>query len=301
VGRFARFRQRVPCAKPGRGAGMRRLFTTNEARGLGLTSETLRWGAHTGRFRSIGRDVYGDGPDEPSALDWARAKVLRRGSEARGHLAGVLHGLDAVRLDGRPTRRDRLPQEWTVEIDGLPCADGLHTLVDLAATLDDRTWEQALESALRKKLTSVQQIEDTLPALGCCRVPGTTRIRRVLALRPQEAPATESLLETLMVQLARDVPEVGEPIRQYEVYDEHGMFVARLDLCLPELGCFWELDGEHHKGQPVYDAMRETAVVAATGWLPGRFTWTEVTRFPAHTKRRIRGIAVQAGRRMPTG
>ena len=47
--------------------------------------------------------------------------------------------------------------------------------------------------------------------------------------------------------------------------------------------------------------MRETAVVAATGWLPGRFTWTEVTRYPEVTKRRLAGIANQARRRSHAG
>jgi len=280
-----------------REVSVRHLFTTAEARESGLTAEALRWGSHAGRFRSIGRDVYGDGPGEPSAIDWARARVLRRGSEARGGLAGVLHGLDAVRLDSRSTRRDRLPMEWTVLVGGQPCADGLHTLIDLAAVLDDLRWEQALESALRKGLMSIADLERALPALGRSRVPGTRRIRRVLTLRPEGAPPTESLLETAAVQLAREVPELGDLIRQYEVYDENGLFVARLDLCKPDIGFFFELDGEQHKDQPVYDASRETAVVAATGWLPGRFTWTEVMRHPNATKRRMRGVAAQARKR----
>src|SRR5207253_4051467 len=123
------------------------------------------------------------------------------------------------------------------------------------------------------------------------------RIRRVLALRPPGAPATESLLETLMVQLARDVPGIGDLERQYRVEDEHGQFVAYLDLAKPVPGFFVELDGQQHKDQPIYDARRETAVVAATGWLPGRFTWTEVTRYPASTKRRLAAVFRQALRR----
>src|SRR5439155_27167267 len=121
-------------------------------------------------------------------------------------------------------------------------------------------------------------------------------IRRVLALRPPGAPPTESLLETLMVQLARDVPGLGEFVRQHVIRDEHGTFIARLDLSRPDIGFFIELDGQQHKGQPVYDAMRETAVVAATGWLPGRFTWTEVVHLPKTTKRRLAGVATQARR-----
>src|SRR5207248_7332224 len=106
-----------------------------------------------------------------------------------------------------------------------------------------------------------------------------------------------SLLETLMVQLARSIPGLGPPVRQLEISDEHGQFVARVDLAWPELGLFIELDGQHHLGQPVHDARRETAIVAATGWLCGRFTWTEVVRVPSTTTRRLIGLAAQARRR----
>ena len=270
---------------------MRLLITTDEVR---ATRHALAWAVQKKRITTIGRGVYAVGSAEPTPLDRARAAVLRCGGEARGALAGVLHGLDSVVLDDRPTRRDRLPPARVVCVGGVRCADGLATLVDLAAVLDDLTWEQALESALRKRITTVAAIEAELPTLGASRVPGTKRIRRVLALRPPGVPPTESLLETLMVQLARDVPEVGELVRQHEVRDDDGTFVARLDLSRPDVGFFIELDGEHHKDQPVYDAVRQTAVVAATGMLPGRFTWTELTRFPNTTKRRLAALARQA-------
>jgi very-short-patch-repair endonuclease len=240
--------------------------------------------------------VYATGASEPTALDGACAVVLRRQAEARGHLAGVLHGLDSVALDDRPTRRRRLPVERVVMIDGLPCADGLTTLVDLAASLDDVTWEQALESALRKRLTTVQAIETALPALGAARVAGTARIRRVLALREPGAPATESLLETLLDQLSRGIPGFGRFVRQHEVHLSDTA-VVRLDLARPDRGYFAELDGQQHEGQPVYDAIRQTDVVTATGMLPGRFTWTEVTRFPVTTRRRLAALDAQASRR----
>ncbi|MEY2475875.1 MAG: hypothetical protein QOG87_1190 [Actinomycetota bacterium] len=260
---------------------MRRLFTTAEVHS---TKHALAWATEKKRVRSAGRGVYAVGAEPLTALDWARADVLRSGREARGNLAGVLHGLDSVGLGGRPTRRDRLPDHMVVVLGGVRCADGLTTMADLAATLDDLTWEQALESALRKTLTTVAALEGVR----------STRVRRVLALRPPGAPPTESLLETLMVQLARDVPEVGELVRQHEVRDEYDQLIARLDLSRPDLGFFFELDGEQHKGQPVYDAMRQTAVVAATGWLPGRFTWTDVTRFPESTKRSLAALALRA-------
>jgi very-short-patch-repair endonuclease len=69
-----------------------------------------------------------------------------------------------------------------------------------------------------------------------------------------------------------------------------GTFVARVDLCWPHLGIFVELDGQGHEDQPVYDASRQTAVVAATGWLVARFTWREVTRTPRTCVRRLLAV-----------
>lgn len=255
---------------------MRRLFTPAQAIDEGLTRSALRWGERQGRWRRIDRAVWGEGPERPDDLDAARARVLAAGGVARGRLAGVLHGRDSVdQVDSRPLRRAVLPADRVVEIDGIPCANGLQTLVDLASELDGLEWEQALESALRKRLVTVEQFEAVLPGLGRSRVAGTRRIREALVRRPDGAPATESLLETLLIQLAREVDGLPEPTRQHEVYDRHGNLIARVDICWPGIGLFIELDGQQHQDQPVYDARRETAVVAVTGWLPGRFTWRE--------------------------
>jgi hypothetical protein len=217
----------------------------------GVTREALRWGERRGRWRRIERQVYAEGADEPDAFDRARARVLATGGIASGRLAGILH--DAVTgLDQWPLRRRVLPDDRVVVIDGRQCTDGLQTLIDLSADLDDLRWEQALESALRKRLTSMRDIEAALPVLGRARTSGVRRMRRVLAARPNAAPPTESLLETLMVQLVRGVEGLPEPTRQHEVVDQSGSFVARVDLSWPELGLFLELDGQHHERQPVY-------------------------------------------------
>lgn len=270
---------------------MRRLFTSDE-----VTEGTLRWGERTGRWRRADRGVWAEGPEEVSQFDRARAAVMATGGVASHHLAGVLYGLDSVRLDGtwvtvgrnsngrreRVSRRD-LPPERIATVAGLRCTDGFQTLLDLVPWLSDPVWEQALESALRKRLTSVPELAGAL----------ALRAQRVLDRRPAGAPPTESLLETLMAQLARTVPGLPEPVRQLWIEAAR----ARLDLAWPALGLFVELDGEHHQDQPVYDARRETAIVAATGWLCGRFTWTEVARTPHSTARRLAALADQARRR----
>lgn len=273
---------------------MRRVFTAQES---GLTRATLRWGERQRKWRRVDRGVYVEGGEPPNAVDRARARVLAAKTVARGTLAGILHDLDSVTFDGRATREHRPPWMRTLTLGGVPCADGLTTLLDLAALLSDKTWEHALEAALRKRLTSVEAIEAVLPELSRGRIPGTARIRRVLELRPLGAAPTESLLETLMVQLIRLIPDLPPPTRQYRVVNARGEVIARVDLCWPELGLFIELDGQHHPGQPKHDAVRQTAVTAATGWLVGRFTWDEVVRNPTVTARRLATLAEQARRR----
>ena len=259
---------------------MRRLFTSAES---GKSSHALKWAVHAGAAVRVRRGVYAEGPEPPTALDRERAQVLAADGEARGALAGVLLGLDSVALDGMPMRKGRLVDDRTTVVGGIRCVGALQALVDLAAHLDDDTWEQALESALRKRLVAIADF-DVVP-----RAPGIRRIRRVLGRRG-EVPPTESLLETLMVQLIRSAPGLPEPVRQQRVTWPDGSFVARVDLCWPRLGVFIELDGQGHRDQPVYDANRQTAVVAATGWRVARFTWREVTRSPRMCVRRLLAI-----------
>jgi Protein of unknown function (DUF559) len=271
-----------------------------------MTDSAIRWAERKGRLRRAITGVYAEGPAKPSPLDRARASVLATGGVASGKLAAALLNLDGVRLGGADVtvsrgrsdwrtgvRRRELARERVVVVEGTRCTDGLQTLVDLAAEVDDDTWEQALECALRRRMASIADIGRAAEG----RQRGAARIRRVLGHRPKGAPPTESRLETLMVQLARRVPGLGAPERQFVVRDRDGNVRARLDLAWPELGLFVELDGQHHRDQPVYDAGRETEVVALTGWLCGRFTWDDVTRRPSTTIGRLAALAAHAERR----
>jgi hypothetical protein len=226
-----------------------------EARGVSRRARARGW-------RRIGQNVYAEGREPTTATDRAISVLVASGGVASGRLAGALLGLDGVEVKGpdvtvapgssndRPgVRRRRLAETAVVVVSGFRCTSGLQTLCDLAAELDDLVWEQALESALRMRLVSVADVEHAVTGTR-----GAARMRRVLALRPPGAPPTGSLLETLMVQLARRVPELPPPDRQVEILNDPGDFVARVDLAWPTLGLFVELDGQQHEGQPVYDA-----------------------------------------------
>jgi hypothetical protein len=260
-------------------------------------NDALRRGVKRGDLRRLVQSTYVDA-DLTELEDFLAIAAAVDGVNT-GRMAAAIRGIDCPDPIGPcflvpPTHSGRRPgakrlayPEQRVElVEGIRVVDGVQMLVDLAADLDDILWEQALESTLHRKLATVEAIEAVLPELSRAKTRGVGVMRRVLELRPPRAAPTESLLETLMVQLCRSV---GAPIptRQYRVFNEHGDFEARVDLCWPELGIFVELDGEHHKGQPRYDANRQTRVVAATGWLCGRFTWTEVRHNPVPTGRRL--------------
>jgi hypothetical protein len=258
-----------------------------------------------GEWTDAGRGLWAKGCEPLTALDLSIGRALQRNGVVGGRPAGVFHGFDGVTLDvpeivvtakqsgrGNRTRRRHLGDDRIVAVGGVCITNPLQTLLDLAAELDEDTWEQALESALRKRQVTIAEIDAALVPGGR----GVRTIRGVLARRPVGAPATESLLETLMVQLIRPA-ELPPPTRQVRVCGEGGELIARVDLAWPELGVFIELDGEHHKDQPVHDANRQTRVAAETGWLCGRFAWTEVVRTPETSARRVRKLIEQAQRR----
>ena len=174
---------------------MRRLFTRAEAGRHGITPAALRWGTRTGRWTLVESGVYVVGGDDPTPIERAVGTVLATDGVASGTLAGLLLGLDSIRpLRGvcatvpatrsgrRPdVRRKTLAPERLIVAKGIRCTDGLQTIADLAAVVNDVTWEQMLESALRKELTTVEAICTEALAMGWSRTPGVSCIRRVLA------------------------------------------------------------------------------------------------------------------------
>ena len=274
---------------------MRRLFTTQEATARGLTPSQLRWGEATGRWRRVHKSVYGEGPEEPTELDRRVAEVLARGAVVSGRLAGVLHGLDGVRSPPAPDlpgggRWRPSGSSWSKAFAAPTACRRWSTW---PADLDDLVWEQALESALRRRLVTVGELESVAARAG----PGSHP-------RHGEDPAGAGPASARSAAHREPAGDADGPA------GPHGAGPARAGAAdggrirqgrprLAGLGLFVELDGQQHKDQPLYDARRETAVVAATGWLCGRFTWTEVVRFPTSTARRLAPLADQARRRPP--
>jgi hypothetical protein len=276
---------------------MRKLRTAADLMAArGWSDERIRTAVSNGRITRVIRGVYGSGAEPPTPLDVQRATALVTGGVCDAVLTAQLQDWDGVErwgphvLVGKTKSGKR---GWTRRVKALPaervtvgqvqCVTPAVALRELAAILDDDHWEQALEYCLRKRLVTTTEIAEWHHA----------RVRRVLQTRGGLlVPPTESLLETLAVQLIRRDPSIPTPMRQVSIYDANGNFVGRPDLCWPELGIFIELDGQGHKDQPVYDANRQTRIVIATGWRCGRFTWDQVHDFPEATLRDIAALLV---------
>jgi very-short-patch-repair endonuclease len=244
---------------------MARLFTKREALAAGVTYETLRWRVDRGVYLRLAPGVYFEADRTPTWFEFELARAMRLGKVVTGELAATLNGIDGFGY-GYSDRHDNIPR-----------TDPQDTLIAIAALTTDLVWEQALEWCLRTRSTTIERLETALKT----RRRGNKRIRRVLAIRPEGAPPTGSILETYAVQLIRQNPNLPTPQRQVSV---RHWFV---DLAWPEHGVFLELDGEGHKSQPEYDAVRQTAVSATTGWLVGRYTWSAIVHRPNATLRSI--------------
>jgi very-short-patch-repair endonuclease len=250
---------------------MAKLFTRREAIADGISDRRLERGVERGRYVRLAQGVYFMGGREPTDFERRLAEAMRNGRPVSGELAAALYGFDGlnVPVDG--------------DYSNVPVVSAHDALIALAATTTDVCWEWALEWALRKQYTTIAAVEDAL----MIQRRGNGCIRRVLELRPSDAPPTGSVLETIAVQLIRQDSRLPTPTRQVEVLRAFGLRPAYVDLAWPQHGVFLELDGEQHKDQPRYDATRQTAVIATTGWLVGRYAWTDIVHHSQPTLRSI--------------
>lgn len=81
------------------------------------------------------------------------------------------------------------------------------------------------------------------------------------------------------------IAEVGlpAPVLQFEVFDEHGVWIARVDFAWPESGVVGEFDGAvKYTGTPeqvaraVLAEKRRQQAIEDAGWRVVRWTWSDL-------------------------
>jgi predicted transcriptional regulator of viral defense system/very-short-patch-repair endonuclease len=171
----------------------------------------------------------------------------------------------------------------TTIVDGIPVTTVARTIFDLGAVSRRFTVDQAIDTALRNELTTLDELYAVLRRVGKRGRKGTKQLRGLLAERDADYAPTESEREQMLIRvlLAHGLPE---PERQFSIYDDLGEFVARPDLVYRDLKIAMEYDSyQHHVGKDalVRDSRRRNAMTAI-GWITLVATAEDLNRGNGH-------------------
>jgi Protein of unknown function (DUF559) len=173
-------------------------------------------------------------------------------------------------------------------LDGIPVTSPALTLVDLAARLERRDLEAAINEADKRDLIAPNTLRRQLEDLP--RHSGLARLRRLLDR--DTFVLTDSELERRFIPIAREaglpVPLTGARLNGF-----------RVDFFWPDLGLVVETDGlRYHRtpAQQARDRLRDQAHAAA-GMTQLRFTHAQVRYEPAHVRATLTAVAARRARR----
>jgi very-short-patch-repair endonuclease len=156
-------------------------------------------------------------------------------------------------------------------VNGIPCTTATRTVIDLAGVVDNEALESALESAVRRNLTTPAYVRRRLDAIG---IKGRSGARVLSDLLACHLGVNDSDLETRFLQLCRRA-RLPRPALHVEVGD------YEVDYAYPEWRLAIELDGGVHKASTVFQRDRtKQNFLVLQGWTVLRFTWHDVTLRP---------------------
>jgi len=137
-------------------------------------------------------------------------------------------------------------------VGSVPVTEVSRTLLDVASVAPPDLLEDALDDALRRRLTSLARLGWRLDNIGAKGKEGTSALRKLLDQRPDGKPFTDSPLERKVWRLIREAG-LPEPVRQYEIFDGPH-FVARVDFAYPAHKLVIEADGyRYHTGRRAWE------------------------------------------------
>lgn len=226
----------------------------------------------------------------------ARAVVSHRAAGALWRLPGFEPDVIEVTVNrARSVRRPGiLVHRSTVldpvdlgRIDGVPVTSPARTLVDLAGIVTPEVLEEALDDALRRRLTTIGRLRWRISELGRRGRPGIGVLGRMLDERSRGS-VPKSVLET---RTARFIRKAGlpEPVRQYPIR-RGATVVAVVDFAYPEIKLAIEADGYRwHSGRARWEHDRARAnALTHLGWRVIYVTSRDVEQRPRETARSIR-------------
>lgn len=252
-----------------------RLLDREEATSLGATDRMISGRLANGRWVRVHPGVYQIGPASDEWLTKLRAAVLAAGEGAAiSHRAAfALWGLDGLETGiveiTVPYTHQPLPAGVIVhrtrrtlpktELHGVVVTPVERTLLDAAGLLPRMVVAKGLDSALRRNLTSVPRLLETIEEQAGRGVPGTKPLTSLVSAL-EVSGATGSPAETELLHLMRKAG-LPDPVLQYEVMLPDGRRYV-VDFGWPSLGKGVEVDGlDAHAGAELLerDLQRQNA------------------------------------------
>jgi very-short-patch-repair endonuclease len=259
------------------------VFTNDDARRIGLTKRQMD--------RRVGRSisVLYDGVYRVSGAPITWHSELRAATLAAGEGAAISHRsagaiyeipggsrefieLSCIRwkrtVHGNLVVHEsrRLDARDIQLVQGIPVTTPERTLLDLASQFPRANYlEFVIHAARRKRLITYESTKEMFDRHARRGVKGVGALREALERWDPSSRATESEMETLLLQALRK-NGLPEPVTQHEVTDAAGNFVARTDAAYPAFRIALEYDSlQQHSDefQIAHDAARRNRLLAA--------------------------------------
>jgi hypothetical protein len=274
------------------------VISRNQLLRLGLGNDAINHRICTTRLLPLYRSVYAVGHLNRSRESAWMAAVLAAGEAAvlSHRSAGAAWGIFSssarpevtVPQQRRPRRnivfhRSVIPPDERTTHDGIPITTVPRTLLDLAATLDERQLERAINEAEIKRLWDELSLHDLLHRYPRRR--GTRNARAALGKRTEGATVTKSDLEELFIAFA---DRAGLPRPETNTYIE-GI----------EVDCVWraqrvviEVDSwEIHRTRAAFERDREKSrILQAAGWCCVPVTYLQLMHGSGEVARDVRRL-----------
>jgi very-short-patch-repair endonuclease len=265
------------------------LITRDQALGLGLSAQQIKWLVTIGRWRAIRPDVYVDAAVPPTWEQAVLAAVLSGGPDVAashgtaGRLRSLKHvvgeGIEIVSPLGRHKRLDgvighrsgALFDEDLTVYRSIPTTTVARTLVDLSGRLTERKLGEAIDDGLRRRIVRLDDLRRTAGRLGGA--PGRS-MRKVHDALGARIPGYDPLDSDLETRALRVLAAAGLPVPRQQFPITLSGVLCHLDLAYPDARLCIELDGfEWHRTRSAFDDdRRRDAALIMLGWITIRLT-----------------------------
>ncbi len=268
------------------------LISRAQAFDAGMTRHQVQRQLDTRRWRATAPGVYLDTAVPETPHSRLLAACIAHGGLASHRAAAALHGIDGFRLvrpeivvapgRGRSASGVRLHRSTQMDLarpvprEGIPCTGLPRTMLDLAAVVDRRRLESALDCVLRKERLTCKDLHEVVVSHSRQGRNGLTRLRSVLDDRCGDDPVPLSdwsrWVSDLLVESGLDRPAL-----EYRVHDAAGGLLAQVDLAYPGRRMAIELDSVrwHHNRESFIGDRRRRNKLQAAGWDVLNFTWED--------------------------